>query len=991
MRVFFCFFYKKRFYLFVCYDKIEKIRKGDIMKKLLFFAAFSTFLTGAVDAATPAQRRGRATEKSGEATSAAVKPVSARAATVKNNASAGGTASGGTVVRGRSGTTSTANTATKPVAARAGTTQKVVGTGTKVAAAAKNVIVSEECQAKYEGCMDAFCMLDNETGGRCICSDKNAEFDSILAEIEKLDQQSYKMATVGVEKLEMGDDAEEALAMAKKAADAVTAEAEKDSIKVEGEKKARRTLDLSMWNTAVDFEEDEDVFGGSSEVKDEVEGKEGDALYAAASKLCVAQIPECSKELTLLKSMYSQRVRSDCTAYENALKQQKNASAQKLAAAEQALRQTALDQYRSANKYDLGQCTVEFKKCMQTTAGCGDDFAACATISALDSTSLSKSTTDASKTYKIKGAVTTIEISAATYDMLVSKKPLCESVTKQCVKVADQVWDTFLQEVAPTMKTAEMLAESSQRQSCISTISECFHNSCKDNIDPNNPDGSYDMCITRPGTMLFNCKVQLNNCGIDASSETVAAQNPIWGYVLARLASMRVDSCTKELKACMQDADRCGPDYTNCIGLDTDTIIEMCPYDKLVSCQKEYGGETIGGEDVYDKISNLIQGLVLNIDNSMYTACKVSLDNAMTKVCGSLDSCSVNISESAAGGSLEYKICEKDTENCYVSLDLIPAEKLGAYKAVETTADDGSKKTDYVSNVSEFEFKIDGQIPWDQLVFVDGTSVKKSTTGFAYLEFKPVGDQEGLTEKQKIEIASVDAIISNTISSLLADEKLKQCIDGRTVQGLKMRGQDVGKSEARYPQLAESSKVVIADSVLRAVRQVYEKNYDELVAKRVEDTAALAELVSEHSADYMAKLQEEVDQAHKAELAAKEAEAKQEAELKAAEAEKKLAEEKAKVEEQKKANADKVALSCLQSADPELVELKGYSAELSLDKYEKKDVKQGTKTATFDPETYECKIVTRERKCNKVRVLSKKECKKWDEWDEKEQVIKYNK
>ena len=64
----------------------------------------------------------------------------------------------------------------------------------------------------------------------------------------------------------------------------------------------------------------------------------------------------------------------------------------------------------------------------------------------------------------MQGVISTIEISASTYDALMSKKPLCESVTKQCTKVASQVWDTFLKEVAPQLKSAEIIAEDNARQ-----------------------------------------------------------------------------------------------------------------------------------------------------------------------------------------------------------------------------------------------------------------------------------------------------------------------------------------------------------------------------------------------------------------------------------------------------------------------------------------------------------------------------------------------
>ena len=261
------------------------------MKKIAILSMLlAGFLGDAIGATRPT---GRVTARDGAESAPATQTTAARAATNSRTAPRATTsASSGakTVNRGRAATTTKAPV----VAARAATTQKVIGTGTKVAGATKNIVVNEECQQKYDGCMDSFCMLDNETGGRCICSDKNAELDSILAEIEKLDQQSYQMATFGVEKIEMGDDADAAIAKANAAAQSVI---NKDD---EVKKKARKTLDLSMWNTGVDFEEDY-VFGASA--MSPIEGKEGDALHRAAAGLCVAQIPECSSELQMLHMM----------------------------------------------------------------------------------------------------------------------------------------------------------------------------------------------------------------------------------------------------------------------------------------------------------------------------------------------------------------------------------------------------------------------------------------------------------------------------------------------------------------------------------------------------------------------------------------------------------------------------------------------------------------------------------------------------------------
>lgn len=811
---------------------------------LLVFAYF----TGDVIAATrPAGRNARGGAAT-TATSQTVAPqaTSARAARVSPQASSGAKPVSARAARMPAQT----STGAKPVvAARAGTTQKVINKGTKVATAAKNIVVDEGCQEKYDGCMDSFCMLDNETGGRCICSDRNAELDSILAEIEKLDQQSYQMATFGVEKLEMGSLANDAIAAANAAADEVMNE------KNEETKKARRALDLSMWDSPIEIE-DEEVFFDAVAMSP-VEGKEGDALHRAAAEICVAQIPECKNDLSMLQLMYAQRIKSDCAAYENSLKQQKTASQQKLNAAERALRETALEQLQTANKYDLGQCTIEFKKCMQTTGGCGDDFAGCASVSAMDSTSTRKSTSKKAKNHLIKGALTTIEISASTYDALVAKKPLCESVTKSCVAVADQVWDTFLREVAPQVKSAELIAEDNARQNCIGNISSCFQKACKDNMDPNDPDGSYDMCLSRPGTMLNVCKIPLNNCGIDATSESKASESIIWDFVVARLAAMRVDSCTTEVKECLQAEDRCGEDYTQCIGLDTDSIIRMCPYDKLTGCQKIYGEDDIRGDAVYDELATMVQGIMLNIDNNFMTECQNAANEAMIKVCGDTEDCSnLTVDENIGARSLDYKICEYTSSDtgldisyagCRTDISQIMDNELGRV---------AGSKTGELGPIKPFAGVLDGLIFWGSVEI--GEDGRLSSVD----EYISKANMNGISEKQKEAIKSELAIlqknIDTAINTIEADPKVQFCMTGREVQGMKTKngtGKDAtsirtkigekGGDAARFPELTKQMRMIIANAALKRAQDNYYKKYDELNEKMLQDYAKMGERMAE--------------------------------------------------------------------------------------------------------------------------------------------------
>ncbi|MBR1380607.1 MAG: hypothetical protein IJ560_03385 [Alphaproteobacteria bacterium] len=824
------------------------------MRKIAIFIMVVTGLVFNADAAPRANARGGTGASTAAAGNTAARaPVAARAATnqrapVARTAPAGG---GNTGVAARSATPTTKTTATTAVkstgnvAARAASKQKVVGSGTKVSTAAANVVVSEECQQKYDGCMDSFCMLENGNGGRCVCSDKNKELDEILAQIEKLDQQSYQMATAGVERIEMGSDADAAIAAANAAAKAVSDTGEQ-------KKNTRRTLDLSAWNvSSLDFDDD-DIFGGDDAVSS-LANKEGDALHRAAAEVCTAQIPECGNEIKMLQMVYSQRIKSDCNAYENSLKQQKTQSQQKLATAERALRDAALDQLHAANKYDLGQCTIEFKNCMATTAGCNSDFTGCVGLAAAEnstatsainttrSTRSRTSTKAVAKQYTIQGTASKITIAASTYDTLLAKKPLCESVTKQCVNVADKVWDTFLREAAPQLKTAELSAESNLRMSCIANISDCFQRACKDTMDPNDPDGSYDMCLSRPETLRSLCKVQIDPCE--------AAEPMIMDYVVARLASMRVDSCTKEVKACLQSDDRCGADYSQCIGLDTDSIIRMCPYDKLVGCQQVYTDKNIDirGEGVYDELATMVQGIMLNIDNNFLMQCQNAANNAMIKVCGDSDNCNgLAVDNNIGTHSLEYKICEYtgDANSMAINYSACRTD-VSQIQDSELGRGGGAPKA--------FASVLDGTIYWEQVSFDENGTISLPQIADA---------TAAQQERVNAELNLLQASIRNAIDTIESDPTVQYCMTGREVQGMKTttgprtggaggatttRGKigDTSNGGARFPGLTKQMRMLIAQAAVKAAKDNYYKKYEELNAKMLKDYATIGERLSQ--------------------------------------------------------------------------------------------------------------------------------------------------
>ncbi|MDR1207078.1 MAG: hypothetical protein LBK26_01545 [Rickettsiales bacterium] len=769
-----------------------------------------------VHAAEPVQRRGGGQVQQTSAPAPA--PVSARAARAPATAT----------VSARSGVPSIAARSAAPVvaarAAAAVPTQKVISAATSVAAAASTSgVVDQVCRERFYGCMDSFCMSDTNNGGRCLCSNQQSNLDAILIDIEKLDAATYKMATEGVEKIEMGTKADYVFKQQEAAAKTL----EDDKKNDDRRKPPKKKLDLTQWTAA--YEEAGILEEGEIATVDPLAGKSGDALHTAARQICLASMPECEKDLRMLQTMYSANISNDCRAFDNELKRRKQSSAQKLAAAEKAMRDAALESYETANKWDLGQCTVEFKKCMITTGGCGEDFTGCVGIAAAQNAA--SSTGNAATLVSISGTKTTIEIAASSWDALASKRPLCDSVTNSCVlavqKDKNAVWDTFLREIAPAIKTAELLAESDLRTSCIGNISSCFQKACNDRIDPNDPEGSYDMCLTRPETLSSLCKVQIDPCQ--------TAEPQIMEFVRARLASMRVDSCTKEVKACLTSEDRCGKDYTQCIGLDTNTIVHMCPSDKLVGCQYKYTGATeISGDGIYDELARLVQGIMLGIDNGLLNACQAAVDSKMNEVCGGIADCIDKFSNDANYGT-DGMVINLDTADELHIIGLLDFSLLTS----ELNSDSGETDTTLRSGNNN------NNNP------VQENNVRKNIKDWSEASYKLSTDNSSSTgEYIKVSQANANNVVSKinqVISMFESDEKIKQCTQGRSIAQIRGAGSTINDQTPRFPNLMDGYISKIVDSALIVAKSNHEKKKAALLAEAMDKIAAIKKAANDIS------------------------------------------------------------------------------------------------------------------------------------------------
>ena len=675
--------------------------------------------------------------------------------------------------------------------ARSGT-QSAIQQGTTVRTKIEATgLYDQACYDAYFGCMDQFCITDNASGGACNCSDDIVGYNDELAAIQDILDEANRLNTEEVERVKAGADAD-IIFTGERRYDEDGNILDEGEISEAEEKEKKRADLLSLWNTSID-DSDDDLWGTptGANIADMV----GRELYDAANQLCVNQVPEsCSGDIAFLQQLYSRQITSDCLGYKNSLAQQRARAENELASAESAVRNALQESFESANKYDLGQCMVEFKKCMQTADACGENWENCVATIAMENMQNNAAVSTAGTTVD---TVDTYDITASTMEMLSAKRPICENVLDQCVAVRDQVWPNFLRESAPTIKVAESQAESKFRQSCLTSISECIQTACRDDIAGKGV-ATMDACLSRPEMARSFCKVEIDPCE--------RMEPLIWGYVEDKLAAMRVDACTQEVKDCFTADTRCGPNFENCIGMDYDYIHDICPIDSLVVCKANNPGFSM------DDLDDMLMGLYLNIDNSMMDQCQNLVDQKMAEICGSTTDC-----------------------NRFASDDTIGTGSLRSQK-------DGT--TYRVTGMISFGSIVMGDMDGETVGDGEGGTVKLGPGDIGVGDYitkirernANVENSEGIISAIEEELNNIAGTINRTIDLIESDPEIQYCINGRDLS--QITGNEGDMTSGRFPNLLNQVKMQIAASALRQAQDNYNNKLNTAIAEATRDASA---------------------------------------------------------------------------------------------------------------------------------------------------------
>lgn len=662
--------------------------------------------------------------------------------------------------------------------------QSAIQTGTTVRARVNATGVYDQgCYDVYYGCMDQFCILDNTNGGSCACSDLNADLEKQLASIQDTLAEAERIRTEEVERVQAGANADIIFNGSRQYDNNGNVVYSKTAEQTKEEKRASL---LSLWdNSSFDF--DEDVFENSME---NIADKTGAALFNAADALCREQMPtSCSKDLNFLHQIYARQITADCKAFENSITQSRARANTELAAANADVRNALRESLAASNKYDLGQCMVEFKKCMTGADACGAGWINC--VSTIASENMQNNTATSTAKTKVK-TVDVYYITASTMEMLNAKRTICENVLGSCVAVRDQVWPAFLREAAPTIRVAEINAESQFRQSCLSNISNCIQKACRDDIAGRGV-ATMDACLSRPDMARSFCKVEIDPCE--------RMEPLIWGYVTDKLAAMRVDACTTEVKECFTDETRCGADFSNCIGMDYNYIHDICPLDKLVVCKANNPNFSMSDLD------SMLMGLYLNIDNAALNNCQNLVDTKMAEICGSTTDCNRFASDDTLGtGSLRSV---KDG-NKYRITGMISFGSIKMGDATGRTTDGGEKLTAGKIGIQDYLAR-----------------VRENNAGVAN------ADEIIFTIEE--ELNNIAGTINRTIEVIEQDPEIQYCVSGRNLEQITGNS---GKTTARFPNLLNQVKMQIATAALRQAQDNYNEKFNKDVADATKNASA---------------------------------------------------------------------------------------------------------------------------------------------------------
>jgi hypothetical protein len=205
-------------------------------------------------------------------------------------------------------------------------------------------------------------------------------------------------------------------------------------------------------------------------------------------------------------------------------------------------------------------------------------------------------------------------------------------------------------------------------------------------------------------------------------------------------------------------------------------------------------------------------GVYLNADNKSLDACQNRIDTKMKEVCGSTADCNAFAADDTIGTrSLSMqKVGDIYRIQGMISFGLIDFDD-------EDTPANKSQNADRkrVGGVNKELFG------------------KKTIAG--YLSNIGAPGKESIVSSINMELDGMVATINRAVDLIATDTEIGYCINGRDMSNVTGAQE---KTTARYPNLLDSTKRLIATAALRKAEDNYNKKFNELVATATQSASA---------------------------------------------------------------------------------------------------------------------------------------------------------
>ena len=380
-------------------------------------------------------------------------------------------------------------------------TRAITRSATMARAATRDDILTRnfsKCRDVFHSCMDEFCANKDSQLRRCACSSRANEFEKTK---QKLAQAEDKLLSFSERLITVNMNEEDVIAMnqATEGELAYAADDKSESKKLLDQiaKKLNTSFDNSNFdnslnainlslNTDSAFDNVDSLLGATTTTKS------GTDLYVSALPVCREMAAEvCTPdELNIAESGYQMSIEQDCNTVAKSYQSQTEQARAKVFESGALLDMSRLDIHQQRNSDDILTCKKKMLDMLSDASVCGDGLGKCLDTSGryIDpTTGTAFLTNDLSDLGKLitRPTGTQTWTNAPGNDKFISfldsKKTFLEPAMEKCQDIADNVWNSFIEDALAQIKLAQDKKLEEVRQSCTTLTAECL-TAAKDTI-----------------------------------------------------------------------------------------------------------------------------------------------------------------------------------------------------------------------------------------------------------------------------------------------------------------------------------------------------------------------------------------------------------------------------------------------------------------------------------------------------------------------------